>query len=61
MTSLTESILEVTAFESWRNLGYSILSGNDIAPAYRLTSLRDSLLSKLMRGEIRVKDMEKEL
>ncbi|MCL5611864.1 MAG: hypothetical protein M1485_04825 [Chloroflexi bacterium] len=61
IASLTESILEVTAFESRRNLGYSILFGNDITLGYRLTSLRDSLLPKLIRGEVRVKEVEKNI
>jgi hypothetical protein len=32
-----------------------------IVPDYVVTSLRDSLLPKLMRGEIRVKDVEEVL
>jgi hypothetical protein len=36
-------------------------SSGDLAPENVQLSLRDSLLLKLVRGEVRVKDVEKEL
>ena len=54
MTHFTESTIEETALEWFKDLGYTIVFGGDIAPRNTLASLRDSLLPKLMRGEVRV-------
>jgi hypothetical protein len=61
MTHFTESAIEKTALEWLKDMGYTIVFGGDIALGNRLASLRDSLLPKLMRGEVRVKDVEKKL
>ncbi len=59
MTHLTESTLEETALAWLRNLGYSIVFGNDIAPETTLASLRDrKSMLRVMRGEVRVKEVE---
>ena len=61
MRDLTESTIEETALAWLKDLGYTIVFGGDIALGNRLTSLRGSLLPRLMRGEVRVKDVEQEL
>ena len=61
MTKFTESAIEKTALEWLKDMGYTIVFGGDIALGNRLASLRDSLLPKLMRGMVRVKDVEQVL
>jgi hypothetical protein len=61
MSLFTESTIEQAAIDWLKDLGYTIIYGGDIAPENTLGSLRDSLLPKLMRGEVRVKEVEKEL
>ncbi len=59
MPPFTESVIEETALNWFKNLGYAIVYGGDIAPKISLLSLRDRLSGlKLMRGEFRVKDVE---
>jgi len=55
MPNFTESIIKETALVWLKDLGYSILYGCDFMRKNMLASLRDSLLPKLMRGEVRVK------
>ena len=55
MSTFTESTIKETVLEWLKDLGYAIFFGCDIAPRGTVTSLRHSLLPKLMRGEVRVK------
>ena len=60
--TLTESTIEQAAIDWLKDLGYDYAFGPEIAfdsDVRTLASLRDSLLPKLMRGEVRVKDVEK--
>jgi type I restriction enzyme R subunit len=71
MESLTESVVESAAFAWLESLSWSVKHGPEIAPdmpAAELADysevvlaqrLRDALLPKLIRGEIRVKDAER--
>jgi type I restriction enzyme R subunit len=71
MTTFTESTVECAALAWLSELGWQVKHGPDIAPgglfAERLDfgqvvleqRLRDALLSKLIRGEIRVKEAER--
>jgi len=54
MTSFAESALEQTTLHWFKNLGCAIILRDAIVPENPLASLRDSLLPKLMRGEVRV-------
>ena len=59
--TFTESIIEQTTIDWLKDLGYSYAFGPEIAFdsfVGMLASLRDTLLPKLMRGEVRVKDVE---
>jgi len=56
MPTFTASTIKETVLGWLKDLGYTIFFGGDIAPRGTVTSLRGSLLSKLMRGEVRVKD-----
>jgi hypothetical protein len=58
MSTLTESTIKETVLEWLKDLGYAIFFGCDITPRGTVTSLRHSLLPKLMRGEVRVKEVE---
>ena len=58
MPMLTESTLEETALDWTKDLSYAIAFGCNIASRGTVASLQDSLLSKLMRGKVRVKDVE---
>jgi hypothetical protein len=64
MINFTESAIEQAAVEWFKELDYSYEFGPEIA-CHDLecitASLCDTLLPKLMRGEVRVKDMEKQL
>ena len=52
--TFTESTIEETALEWLKDMGYTIVFGNDIAPKNMLASLRDGLsLPRVMRGEVR--------
>ncbi len=57
MSTFTESTIEETALEWLKDMGYAIIFGGDIAPENMLASLRDGLLPKLMRGEVRVSEL----
>ena len=59
--SFTESTIEQAAIDWLKDLNYVIVFGSDIAPRNTLASLRDGLLPKLMRGEVRLKEVEQEL
>ena len=51
----TESSIEETALEWFKDMGYAIVFGNDIAPENTLASLRGGMsLPRVMRGEVRV-------
>jgi hypothetical protein len=52
MSSFTESSIEQAAMEWLKDLGYSYAFAGAFCT---LASLRDTLLPKLMRGEVRVK------
>ena len=54
MPTLTASTIKETVLEWLKDLDYTIFFGGDIALRSTLASLRDSLLPKLMRGEVRV-------
>ena len=56
MSTFTESTIKETVLEWLKDFGYAIFFGCDIAPRGTVTSLRDSLLPKLMRGEVHVKE-----
>lgn len=58
MTHFSGSTLEETALEWLRDLGYSVVYGNDITSKNMQARLRYSLLPSLMRGKVRVKDVE---
>jgi hypothetical protein len=58
MTYFTESTIEQAAIDWVKDLGYDYAFGTEIAfdgAVGTLGRLRDSLLPKLMRGEVRVK------
>jgi type I restriction enzyme R subunit len=71
MNPLTESTVESAALAWLSELGWQVKHGPEIAPDGLLAErqdfgqvvleqrLRDALLSKLIRGEIRVKDVER--
>jgi hypothetical protein len=60
MTHFTESTIKETAFEWLKDVGYTIVFGSDIAPENRMASLRGGLSRpRMMRGEVRVKEVEK--
>lgn len=64
LNKFTESTIEQAAIDWLKDLGYSYAFGPEIAfdgIVHALASLRDTLLPKLMRGEVRVKDVEREL
>ena len=61
MSNITESAIEETVLEWRKNMGYTAVFGSTIAPKNRLGSLWDSLLPKLMRGEVRVKEVSQEV
>jgi hypothetical protein len=50
MTHFTESIIEETALEWLKDMGYTIVFGNDIA--------RSVSAPRLMRGEVGLKDVK---
>ena len=53
MTHFTESTLEETVLEWFKDMGYTIAFGNDIAPKNMLASLRDGMsMLRVMRGEV---------
>ena len=54
----TESILEEAVLEHLASLGWQVLFGPEIAPGE--SALRDALLPRLMSGEVRAKDVERE-
>lgn len=56
--SVTETTVEAAALAWLEAIGWRITHGLDIAPEQPLAALRDALLPKLIRGEIRVKDAE---
>jgi hypothetical protein len=59
MSPFTEPIIEQTAIDWLKDLGYSYAFGPEIpldGSLSTLASLRDTLLPKLMRGEVRVKE-----
>lgn len=60
MSSFTESTIEETAPEWLKDIGCQRIAFGETDERI-LVSLRDSLLSKLMRGEVRVKEVEQEL
>jgi type I restriction enzyme R subunit len=58
MTSFTESTIEQAAIDWLKGLGYDYAFGPDLAfdgVIDTLANLRDALLPKMMRGEVRVK------
>jgi hypothetical protein len=58
MSGFTESTIEQAAIEWLKDLGYAYAFAPEIAfdsSVRTLASLRDTLLPKLMRGEVRVK------
>ncbi len=57
MTHFTESTIEETALDWLKD--NAIALDCDFPRENTLASLRDSLLPKLMRGEVRVKEVEK--
>ena len=57
MTRFTESAIEETALNWIKHLGYAMVYGGDIVHENTLASLRDGLLPKLMKGEVRVKEV----
>jgi type I restriction enzyme R subunit len=71
MNPLTESTVESAALAWLSELGWQVKHGSEIAPDGLFAErqdfgqvvleqrLRDALLSKLIRGEIRVKDVER--
>lgn len=63
-TDFTESTIEQAAIDWLKNLSYTYAFDPEIAFdgfARTLVSLRDSLLPKFMRGEVCVKEVEKDL
>lgn len=61
MSPFTESAFEETVLEWLKDLGNTIVFGDDVASIYTAVSQQNSLLPKLTRGEVRVKEVEKEL
>lgn len=67
MLTLNESTVEVAALAWLESLGYAVLHGPDIAagePAAQrqdYNRLRDTLLPKLISGELRVSEAEVEV
>jgi hypothetical protein len=59
MPSFTESTIEQAALDWLASLGYTLVYGGDIGHGNTLASLRDSLLPKLTRGEVRVSPQPK--
>jgi hypothetical protein len=62
--SFTESTIEQAAIDWLQELGYDYAFGPEIAfdSGVRVVRLRDGMsLPRMMRGEVRVKDVEKEL
>lgn len=57
MIHINEELIEQATLGWLKDLGYTIVFGNDISPRNMIASLRYSLLPKLMRGEVRVKDV----
>jgi len=60
MTNFTESTIEQAAIDWLQELSYNYAFGPEIAfdGVIRVVRLWDSLLPKLMKGEVRVKDVE---
>lgn len=55
--SFTDSIVEENTLEWFKDLGYAIVFGGDIALGSILASLRNGLsMPKLIRGEARVNE-----
>jgi len=54
----TKSVVEDTALVWLESLGWQVMHGPDIAPDTPATE-RDTLLPKLISGELRVKDAER--
>lgn len=65
MSNFTESTIEQAAIDWLKELGYDYVFGPGIAffngASRVLACLEYSLLPKLMRGEVRVKDVEENL
>jgi hypothetical protein len=61
MTTFTESTVESAALAWLSELGWQVKHGSEIAPdgLFAELRLRDALLPKLIRGEIRMKDAER--
>jgi len=58
--TFTESVVEDAALAWLRELGYTIRLGPKIALG-EIVGGRDTLLPKLISGEIRIKDAEKQI
>jgi len=56
--AFTESIIEQAALDWLKAIGWETVFGPDIAPDM-LAVLRDTLLPKLISGELRVRDAER--
>ena len=53
MKNFTESTIEETTLEWSKEIGHTIVFGNDIAPKNMLASLRDGMsMLRVMRGEV---------
>ena len=64
MSIFAESTIEEASIEWLKDLGYIYAFGPEItfdSSVSKLASLRVTLLPKLMSGEVRVKDVEREL
>jgi hypothetical protein len=61
MRGIAESTVEQSALTWLSELGWQVKHGAEIAPdgLFAELRLRDALLPKLIRGEIRVKDAER--
>ena len=60
MTKFAESTIEEAAVDWLKDLGYEYAFGPEITfggSSCTLASLRDTLLPKLMRGEVRVSEL----
>ena len=56
--AFSESIIEQAALDWLKAIGWETVFGPDIAPDM-LAVLRDTLLPKLISGELRIKDLKK--
>ncbi len=55
----TESTIEQATIDWLKDMGYTIVFVGDIAPENMLASLRGGMsLPRVMRGEVRVKEVE---